>query len=96
VIGFQDRRRALERRQRVQHDVLVHEHEMIVTRARRADVQSGARGRDRSVAVVDQDVVEILDLGAMALDRAIEAPLAHGHVVEDADDRYRTSRGLRH
>ena len=92
VIGFQDRRRALERRQRVQHDVLVHEHEMIVTRARRADVQSGARGRDRSVAVVDQDVVEILDLGAMALDRAIEALLAHGHIVEDADDRDGTSR----
>ena len=31
VIGVQRRRRALERRQRVQHDVLVHEHEMIVT-----------------------------------------------------------------
>ena len=87
-----DRRRALERRQRVQHDVLVHEHEMIVTCARRAEVECGACGRERAVAVVDQDVVEIVDLGAMALDRAVETLLAHGRVVEHADDRDWTSR----
>ena len=92
VIGFQDRRRALERRQRVQHDVLVHEHEMIVTRARRAGVQSGARGRERPVAVVHHDVVEIVHLGAMALDRAVETLLPHGRIVEHADDRERTPR----
>ena len=92
VIGVQRRRRALERRERVQHDVLVHEHEMIVTCARRADVESGACGRERAVAVVDQDVVEIVDLGAMALDRAVETLLAHLRVVEHADDRDWTSR----
>ena len=95
VIGLQNRRRALERRQRVQHDVLVHEHEMIVTRARRADVQSGARGRERPVAVVHHDVVEIIHLGAMALDRAVETLLPHGRIVEHADDRHRTP-GWRH
>jgi len=43
VIGFQDRRRPLKRRERVQHDILVHEHEMIMSRARCADVESCAR-----------------------------------------------------
>jgi hypothetical protein len=65
---------------------------MVVTCAGRAEVEGGACGRERTVAVVDPDVVEVLDLGAMPLDRAVEIVLAHGLVVEHADNGDRTSR----
>ena len=92
VVGVQRRRRALERRERVQNDVLVDEHEMVVTCAGRAEVECGACGREPAVAVVDLDVVEVVDLGAMALDRAVETLLAYLRVVEHTDDRDWTSR----
>ena len=93
VVALKLSRGALERLQRVQHDVLVHEHEAIVASPRCPEVEGRTRGMDRSVAVVDKDVIEIVDLEAMALDGAIKALLAHRHVVEDADDRDGTSRG---
>src|SRR5688500_8047300 len=66
---------------------------MIVSCAPRARVERRACRWERSVAIVDEDVVEILDLGAMALNRAVEALLAHPSVVEHADDRDGTALG---
>jgi hypothetical protein len=43
---------------------------MIVSCAPRARVERRACRWERSVAIVDEDVVEIPDLGAMALNRA--------------------------
>ena len=93
MIGLECQCRPFERRQRMQYDVLVNEDQMIVSCASRGRVERRARRWKRSVAIVDEYAVEIVDFGAMALNRAFEALPHHPSVVEHTDDRDRTALG---
>ena len=84
----------LERRERVQVDVLVDEGDVVVARPGRTVVERRSRGRERAVDVVDRQVLD-LRLVPMGLERAVQAGPSHLRVVEDADDRHRSAARTR-
>ena len=96
VAGNNRRRRLFERTKRVEIDVLMDEGEDVATRQRGTMIEGGTGAREGAVDVVYRDVLGLGSLVQVLLDRPIKALLSNVGIVEDTDDRNRTTtRGHR-